>query len=169
MNKNNNLPYYGFIAFVFIVAKLIYRNIENEELLLLLQPVSYLVGFFTNSALHFTAENGFFMPDLNIIINESCSGFNFWLNSFVVISFAVVTEVAATKRKIILLLLTLLLTYFLTIIANTSRIISILKVNSLMPTWNEKYEWFHAAQGTFVYLFYLIIFYLMAVKYLKSK
>jgi exosortase K len=168
-SSSNDLPYYGFIAFIFIVFKLLYKSFGNEELLLLLTPVSYLIGFFTDSPLIFSIANGYYLLDLNILIDASCSGFNFWLISFVVLGFAIVTNVIDKKRKSILLILSLLMTYFLTIIANTSRIISIIKMNNLLPNLNEKYDWLHTTQGTFVYLFFLIGFYLISLKFLKDQ
>jgi exosortase K len=165
----SDLPFYGFIALIFIGFKLLYKSFENEDLLILITPVSYLVGFFTDSPLSFSIENGYYLPNLNILIDASCSGFNFWLISFVVLGFAVVTNVVDKKQKGILLILSLFIAYFLTIIANTSRIISIIKMNNLLPNLNEKYDWLHATQGTFVYLFFLIGFYLIALKFLKPQ
>lgn len=165
----SDLPFYGFIALLFIVFKLMYKSFGNEELLILLMPVSYLVSFFTDSPLSFSIESGYYLSDLNILIDASCSGFNFWLISFVVLGFAIVTNVMDKKRKAIVLILSLFATYFLTIIANTSRIISIIKMNNLLPNLNEKYDWLHVTQGTFVYLFFLIGFYLISIKFLKNQ
>lgn len=164
-----DLPYYGFIALIFIVFKLFYKSFGNEELLILPTPVSYLVSFFSGSTLHFSTENGYFLPDLNILIDASCSGFNFGLIAFVVLGFAVVTNVKNAKRKAILLILSLIVAYLLTIIANTSRIMSIIKMNELLPDLNKKYDWLHVTQGVFVYLFFLIGFYLIALKYLRKN
>jgi exosortase K len=165
--QTTELPYYGFIAFIFIVSKLLYKNLGNDELLLFLTPVSFLVSFFTGSSLSFSAESGYYLPSLNILIDKSCSGFNFWLISFVMIGFTVVTYIQNRKRRVILLISSLLIAYLLTIIANTSRIISILKMNNILPNLDENYEWIHTAQGTFVYLFFLIGFYLLMLKLLR--
>ncbi|NJN77181.1 MAG: exosortase K [Saprospiraceae bacterium] len=153
MNKQNQLPYYGFIIAVFVISKLIYKNLGNQELLVFIAPVSNFVSLFINSTVSFTIENGYYLSPLNILIDKSCSGFNFWLISFVVIGFTVVTHVEVQKTKIILLISALFAAYLLTIIANTSRIISILKMNDLFPILDKEYDWIHTAQGTFVYLF----------------
>lgn len=165
----SDLPFYGFIAVVFVVAKLVYKQFGNDELWLFLSPVSHLVGFFSGSAVEYSSESGYFLSALNIVINEACSGFNFWLISFVIIGFAVVTQVHSQMKKLIYLLAALFIAYLLTIIANTSRIISIIKMNEIFPTWKDKYEWLHVTQGSFIYLFFLIGTYLLITKYLESE
>lgn len=162
------LPYYGFIAIVFVVCKLWYKQLGSEELLLLLTPISYLVGFFGDSTVQFSGENGYYLAALNIVIDKGCSGFNFWLISFVVLGFAVIMNIIEPKRKAILLILSLFVAYLLTIIANTSRILSIIKMNNLFPDLDKQYEWSHATQGTFVYLFFLISFYLITLKIIRN-
>lgn len=161
-----DLPFYGMVALIFITAKLIYPYLATENLKVLLTPISYLVSFFTDSPISFSAESGYYLPLLNIVIDKSCSGFNFWLIGFIVIAFSFINNENARWRfgeshKIIRIIMSILMAYGLTIIANTSRIISIIKMNQIFPSWNEQYEWLHAAQGTFVYLFFLIGFYLI--------
>lgn len=168
----SDLPYYGAIALIFIVAKLVYPYLAVEDLKILLTPISHLVSFFTSSPMSFTAESGYYFPLLNIIIDKSCSGFNFWLIGFIVFGFTTINSKSSNllfghrafgtseSHKIIGIVKAIIIAYILTIIANTSRIISIIKMNSIFPTWNEQYEWLHVAQGTFVYLFFLIGFYL---------
>ncbi len=173
INHNNptisDLPFYGFIAFVFIVFKLLYKYWGNDELLLLISPVSYLVSFFADSAVEYSSESGYFLPSLNIIINKSCSGFNFALITFIIFSFTIITKVKTAKNRIFLILLSFILAYILTIFSNTSRILSILKMNEIFPNWDDKYEWLHVTQGSFVNLFFLIGSYLLLNKWLESK
>lgn len=183
-----DLPYYGIIALIFIGAKLIYPYLTIDNLYFLLTPISYLVAFFTDTEMSFSVESGYYFPLLNIVIDKSCSGFNFWLIAFVVFSFMminsknsnlsfgrrVVPEVSghsgtSESHKIIGIVKAIMMAYILTIIANTSRIVSIIKMNNIFPTWNEQYEWLHAAQGTFVYLFFLIGFYLFLNQKLNAE
>ncbi|MFK7950945.1 MAG: exosortase K [Saprospiraceae bacterium] len=186
-NSINDLPYYGIVALIFIGAKLIYPHLATDDLKILLTPVSYLVSFFTGSPMSFSMENGYHLPLLNIVIDKSCSGFNFWLIGFIVVSFSMISSKnhyllfgyraipelsgrsgRSESHKITGIIASIIIAYILTILANTSRIVSIIKMNHIFPTWNEQYEWLHVAQGTFVYLFFLIGFYLF-LNYKRHK
>jgi len=165
----SDLPFYGFVALVFIVFKLLYKHLGNDELLILLKPVAYLVALFSGSTVEYSSESGYFLSSLNIIIDKSCSGFNLCLISFMIFGITVIMKVKAIKRQIILLLSTIFFAYFLTILANTSRIISITKMNEIFPNLNDKYEWLHVTQGSFINLFFLIGSYLLLNKWLESE
>lgn len=153
-----NVTYY-LIAFVlFIVLKFVYAQANNDMVLFVLKPVSELISIITNYDAMYTTSSGFFYQELNITIDKSCSGINFWLMSFMICMFSIIPKKKTRLQKIIAFPVAFILAYVLTLFANTSRIlisIFIEKKSSL------NYTWLHEAQGVFIYLTFLILFYLL--------
>src|SRR5437016_1258435 len=84
----------GFIIFsitglIFLLLKFWYASANNEDLGLFLKPTSNLVSLMTGSK--WTMEGGYiyYFKNLHITIEKSCSGFNFFLISFVVLAFSI--------------------------------------------------------------------------------
>lgn len=165
----SDLPYYGMMMLVFIAAKLVEPYLGHQALQGLLAPVSHSVAVFTGSPIAFFAESGYHLPMLSIVIDKSCSGFNFLLIAFIVIGLSFSFQAKKSfLESLKMIFFSMMLSYLLTILANTSRIISIIKMNQLFPVL-EQYEWVHAAQGTFVYLLFLVGFYLLLDRILNSR
>jgi exosortase K len=85
MEFKKNLLYYLCIATLFILLKQLYTFADNESLKFLLVPTNKLVALFQGSSYSYSA-NGYYHESLNILINKSCSGFNFMILSFLVFS-----------------------------------------------------------------------------------
>ena len=74
---------HSLVLALFIILKIDYRFSDNEDLLFLTKPVDVIVSFILGSS-SFYSDNGFYYPDLNIVIDKSCSGFNLMLIAFLV-------------------------------------------------------------------------------------
>jgi exosortase K len=157
MHWNKNTIYYLLLASIFVLLKLFYTQADNSSLAFLLRPTSYSIELVTGSSSIFISERGFFHEDLNILIDKSCSGFNFWMLCFTLFSFTLIQS-RSFKIKFFILPITLCITYILTLFTNTSRILMAIRMqtslHSLSPNWS------HEAQGSFVYVFFFILFYL---------
>lgn len=156
--KSNTILFITCIL-IYVIAKLWFREAANDDLLFLLTPTNWGVELFTNSQTAYTAEYGYYYSALNISIEKSCSGFNFLLIAFLMISYIF----ASSKRINVLFILpfSLLLAYLATILANISRIAIyiVLMKQDLTSLLDPNDTWLHRAEGILVYFSFLLIIY----------
>ncbi len=165
----SKLPYQLAAIGIFGLLKLWYVGADNDDLAFLLRPTDALVGLAASSPSSYLTDSGYFHPDLNILIDKSCAGFNFWILCFLMLSFLAFNHLARRRQLAISIPASLLCAYFLTIFANTSRIsIAIFLQNKTGAFFPKNLPWFHEAQGVFVYLSCLIAIYLIA-EFLLTK
>lgn len=161
MTANRNIPYYFTAIAVFILLKFAYTLADNTDLYFLLKPTDKIIEVITNSNSIYVNDGGYFHDKLNIVIDKSCSGFNFWILCFIMLAFTIIKFLQDRNRKIAALPITLFAAYIFTIFANTSRILFavFIRGSGAKPA-DGHISRLHQAEGTFVYLFFLIIFYL---------
>ena len=157
MKRNTVL--FTICILIFICAKLWLRQAGNDELLFLLTPTNWGVELFTNSATSYSSQSGYYYPEIDILIEKSCSGFNFLLISFLMITY-VLSKVESLKTALVTPV-ALLLAYVTTIVANVSRIVTyIVMIKQQLPARLDPADvWLHKAEGTLVYLSFLLITY----------
>lgn len=155
--KTKDIPYYSLIFGIFILLKLAFRQMDNDALLFLLAPTNSLIELVTNSTSLYENATGFYHEKHHIFFNKSCSGFNFWLLCFLMLSSAVLPYLASSSAKLLAIPAMLILAYIGTIFANTSRVIVSL---FLEATPLGAYGWLHQAEGIFIYFFFFVLFYL---------
>ncbi len=148
-----------FYIIIFGLLKLFYMNANNNSMLFILKPLNKIVNLLTNTSSILLPDSGYYNNTLNIIINRSCSGFNFLLIFFVMISFRLFKYFKTTYQKIIAIPILLICSYIVTIFVNSSRILLSLKTSLILNSQNITLPWFHLIQGVFVYLFFLILIY----------
>lgn len=173
MKTNHFLPdawgYSALAIALFLLLKGAYSLAQVEHLHFLLYPTSQSVAAFTGTTDSFLAEEGYYNATLNILINKSCSGFNFWAVSFLM-GYCLLKKVGYSQlRNLLAIPIGLLLTYLFTILVNTTRILfSIFLHADHSPLFAVNSSWSHQAEGSFVYLSYLIIAYL-GIDYFQTK
>lgn len=165
--KRNYILFFASLI-LFVLAKLWFRNADNSDLSFLLTPTNWLIELFTASKSEFRPQSGYHFEGLNFLIDKSCSGFNFLL-----ISFLMVTYLLANVRKLKSLLIipvAIITAYAITILANVSRIASyiILLQNNITKFIDPNNTWLHRTEGILVYLAFLIISY-FALNYIITK
>ncbi len=162
ITKNKNNPYYLITISIFILLKFIYTLSTTNHLIFILKPTSALIGLITNSKGEFITESGYLHQKLAILINKSCSGFNFWILCFTMLAFLTFQFLEKKIYKIIALPILLFMTYILTVSVNTSRILFSIFIDNTIKnmTGYTKTNWLHQAEGVFIYLSFLIIIYL---------
>lgn len=163
------LPYQLAAIGIFVLLKFWYVGADNDALAFLLRPTDTLVGLATSSSSLYSPDEGYFHSELNILIDKSCAGFNFWILCFLMLSFLAFRYLHKQSHLALTLPAASLCAYVLTIFANTSRIsIAIFLQNRMGAFFPENPGWLHEAQGVFVYLSCLIISYLIA-EFLLTK
>ena len=156
MIRIKDIQYYCITALIFISLKFAFAAAENVHLTFLTLPSSKAVSMVTHSSGEFDSAMGFIHKDIGITIDKSCSGFNFLMLCFIVFQFRLMGLLRGRMTKVLSIPLVLLLSYFLTVFANSSRILSSIWLNRVLPI---QYEWLHEAEGAFVYLFLFVSFY----------
>jgi len=165
MKYSKNTFYYVSALIIFITAKFGYSFANNDMITFLIKPTNHVVSFLVNRTPIYNSEIGFYYQNLNIAIDKSCSGFNFWMLLFLLLLFSTLKFVESYKIKVLLFPVTLLISYLLTLFVNTSRIVISIFIEK---NTSLNYHWLHQAEGVFIYLSFLIIFYL-SLNYLQNK
>lgn len=129
----------------------------------ILAPVTRVVELLTGENATYIENRGYLLAGLNIVINKSCSGFNFMCITFGLICFVISGYPPRRKHSLYLLLLpTLICAYLFTLAVNTSRILLAVQINFRVQQWGFPIpDWLHLAEGVFVYLFFLILIYII--------
>lgn len=160
MKQYTKYIYYLFTMIIFMALKVWYTTTDHDQLLFILKPTQLLVEAFIGSSAIYDSTHGYFYPDLNITIEKSCSGFNFWLLSFTLFVFVALNHLRSTAWKLLTIPLMLLLSYLLTPLVNASRIVTSIVANNYTQQFSDyPITWLHQAEGTFIYLFFLLLFY----------
>jgi len=163
------ITFYITVFALFLVFKVAYTYATTNDLIFLLKPTSKLVSIVTNNNSTYSINSGFYHQNLNILIDKSCSGFNFWMLCFLMLSFLCLKYASTTTFKILTIPIILVISYGITLFVNASRILfSILIENHLKTSSMEKIANTHQLEGIFIYLSYLILVYL-GFEYLLKK
>ncbi|WP_407673997.1 exosortase K [Pedobacter sandarakinus] len=150
---------YAIGIIIFLAAKLGYTFLTTKMLLFILAPSDCLISIFLNSDGTYIDNVGYYHQDLNITIEKACSGFNFLLLCFLCIYFLGITHFQRKKSWPIIFSTAILSSWFITISVNTSRIISAISLKKLFVGSPIPQSLIHQIEGTFFYLFALIVIY----------
>src|SRR5690349_15620554 len=85
-------------ALVFII-KYLHARASTEDLLFILQPTSFAVQVFQKASAAFIPERGYVFRDLNIVIDKSCAGGNFFMLCFSVLIISVISNLSKEKLR----------------------------------------------------------------------
>jgi exosortase K len=166
---NKNIPYYLSGIGLFILLKLAFTFADNGDLTFLLKPTDKLLGLLTGSQSAYL-DTGYYHEKLNILIDKSCSGFNFGILCFLVFTFLTVRYFDKTLHKILTIPTALVSAYLLTIFVNTSRIfVSIIVQNQTKTILLNQQHLVHEAVGIITNLSFLILAYYLIEKHLIQK
>ena len=158
------------LAFIlFLLMKAAYSTAEVHHLTFLLAPTDEIIASFTGTHSTFIPDQGFFNESLNILINKSCSGFNFWSICFLMSYCLLAKPNYPRLRNVCLLPVVLGATYLFTVLVNSTRIlfsVFLHSTNSRLLALDS--PWSHQAEGVFIYLSYLIIAYL-SINYFQTQ
>ncbi len=170
MKENKNIPYYLIIVGLFIALKFGFRLLDNSDLIFLLKPVNELLEILTGSHAIFLLDEGYYHETLNICIEKSCSGFDFWMLSFVLFSYLFIKNIYKPIHKILAIPLAFISTYGLTIFVNTSRIFASIIVHAhtknILP---NQQSMIHESVGIITNLTFLVLAYILIEETSKNS
>ena len=167
---NKNIPYYLVVTVIFILLKFGYTYAETDQLKFLLKPTNKLVEVLTGSHSVYDADTGYYHERLNIVIDGGCSGFNFWVLSFLLFAYMLLKYFDKALHKMVCIPAALVLAYLLTIFVNTSRIFASLVVHNQTENILRQQQYLvHEAVGIITNLSFLVLAYYLIEKFLTQK
>ena len=147
-----------------------FRFAENDSLIFLLKPTKKFIELLTGSNSIYISDKGYYFSQLNFLIDKSCAGFNFWVLSFLMLTFLGLNNLNNHFKKMLTIPLALTGAYFFTIFANVSRIFaSIVIQNQTNSYFESQQHLIHESIGIITYLSFLIFMYFLANKILTNK
>ncbi|HRH69513.1 MAG TPA: exosortase K [Flavobacteriales bacterium] len=153
----NRFPAFVLPASMLLAAfglKWWYRSATTEELGFVLRPVVTLVGLISGESWTFNSEHGYFFPALNVLIDRSCSGVNFFVITAATFAFIVLKNTKGGCARPLLALFAAVAAYGLTLLANTGRILAMIHLDHLQLHPSPRA---HEAIGAFFFLFALLL------------
>jgi exosortase K len=167
---NKNIPYYLTAVVLFMLLKFGYTFANNDNLAFLLKPTDKLVGLLTGSQSVYLTDNGYYHDKLNILIDKSCSGFNFWILCFLMFTYLIERYFEKPLHKTLIVPAALTGAYLLAIFVNTSRIFaSIVVQNQTKQFLPTQQHLLHESVGITTNLIFLILAYCLIEKLLIHK
>jgi len=146
------MPKYILLLLVFCLGKWWHQTATADDLLFLLMPTDVLVSATLGQTGVWQVGEGYLHQSHNMIINASCAGFNFLILSFLMLGWILLNR----WNNWWPILAALVLAWPLTILANTSRILTITLLADTSPNGLSAGAW-HELQGAFVYFSILVI------------
>ena len=147
------------------LMKLWFSFSTTENLLFILKPVNWLVHASIDGSFNIRDDGSYYYPKLNVLIDKSCSGFNFLIICWGALSSVLVKTSRGWATNLLGLSKAMLIAYVLTIAVNASRII--ISITLLQFSANAEWvssPWFHEALGSMIYIISLLLTYLLFLK-----
>ena len=171
MQTNKNILFYLTTIGFFILLKFCYTFADNDDLVFLLKPTDKILRLLTGSHSVYFSDKGYYHDNLNILIEKSCSGFNFMLICFGMLTFLFLKYANKIFFKYLTIPFAFFVSYFLTIFVNASRIfVSIImqqQANNFLPY--KPHLILHEIIGVITNLTFLILIYIVSEKFLTNK
>lgn len=171
MGTKRDILFYITILLLFVLLKLWYSTSDNNDLFFLLKPTDKFIEIFTGSNSVYFSDRGFYHHSLNILIDKSCSGFNFLLISFCLFSFLYLNFEKNSIKRLFSICIALFFSFLFTIFVNSSRIYVSLTIHKFGDRFlTDRYnEIIHQVAGTLINLTFLILIYLISENILIKK
>ena len=146
---------YGLGLVVFLLLKGWRSGVGVEELRFLLMPTDVVVRGITGAGSWWMVGEGYYYPELDVLLNAGCAGFTFFTICFLVL----LAGVPGRWLRWWVLPLCLLVAWPCAVLANAARIVCILTFRDVVPLMMTD-GIVHEAQGALVYLVFLVLIYL---------
>lgn len=153
------------IISVCFLMKLWFSFSSTENLFFILKPVNWLVHATINGSFNIRDDGSYYYPRFNVLIDKSCSGFNFLIICWGALSSVLIKTSKGWGTNLLGLSRAMLIAYVLTIAVNASRII--ISITLLQFSANAEWvssNWFHEALGSLIYIISLLLTYLLFLK-----
>ncbi|OYQ35678.1 exosortase K [Flavobacterium cyanobacteriorum] len=170
MLTDRNIVYYLASAGLFVLLKFGFAHACNDDLIFLLKPADELFSLLSGSPWVYLTDKGFYHENLNIVLDKSCSGFNFWMLSFLVFIHLALRYLHKPLHKILAVPSVLTATYLLVIFVNAFRILAAVTVQKQAQNFLPGYQQvLHEAVGIITNLSFLVLTYYYTEKYLTKR
>ena len=145
--------------------KLFYSTANVNELIWVLAPTKVLVEIVTGTSFTFESYSGYMSSDHSFLIAASCSGVNFLITAFLMLSLGHLWKFRGQDAQWSFVPLFLSVAYATTIIANTVRISMALFIRRTDPEliWLNPGD-LHRFEGVAVYFGFLLLLYVISDK-----
>jgi exosortase K len=141
-----------------------YSTSRVNDLHWILAPTTFLVQLITGDQFTFESHAGYMSSDHAFLIAASCSGVNFLLISFLVLTLGTLWRERTTNWTF--LPIAALVAYSTTLIANTARIVIAMQMHaSNFRLAGFDSEELHRIEGIAVYFLFLLLLFLTAEKF----
>jgi exosortase K len=152
-----------------IFTKIYADNSKTDGLLIFLKPVSVIVGLITQENFTFITDKGYVNDNGLIIINNSCSGINYFLIALCLSLAAAFPVRSKIINKIFMIILFILFCYLLSITANSSRIIISIIIERFrnIIDYHQSRSWLHYIEGIITFFTFLLLYYLFLIRWIK--
>ncbi|MEP7149607.1 MAG: exosortase K [Acidobacteriota bacterium] len=159
MNARLNLKNLLQLSTIFAIAfalKSFYSTASVNDLRWILAPTASLVELITSTHFEFESHAGYMSSDHTFLIAASCSGVNFLIISFVMLTLAKISRSWPRNIEWRFFPIAMLVAYLTTLLANTTRIVAALSLQKLEIGWLGREE-IHRLEGIFVYFGFLFL------------
>ena len=144
------------------LLKLFYSTANVNELRWVLAPTSFCVELVTGETFRFESYAGYINHDNSFLIADSCSGVNFLIAAFLMLSVLVLWGKSNRDLPWYTFPIVAAAAFFTTIAANTVRIAVALKLHRMnAPALWINPEQAHRLQGIFIYFGFLLLLYFL--------
>lgn len=144
-----------------VALKLFYSSASVNQLRWILAPTTRLVELITGMHFRFEAHAGYMSSDQSFLIAGSCSGVNFLLTAFLMLSLRTMWNFRSQNLRWRFIPIAALCAYVATIIANTVRISTALRLQgaSHRGNWLDA-DQLHRFEGVFIYFGFLLLLFM---------
>jgi exosortase K len=147
------------------VVKVYYSTAGVNQLRWILAPTTVLVELVSGSRFEFESHAGYISSDRKFIIAASCSGVNFLITSFLMLSLGKLLRDRSRDIAWRFIPCAALCAYLATLVANTIRISTALLLRPLPldTNWLSQNQ-LHRFEGIFIYFGFLLLLFLVSEK-----
>src|SRR5688500_5819406 len=142
-----------------LALKYHYSTSSVNDLRWVLAPTTFLVECLTGRQFVFDSQAGYMSDDHTFLIAASCSGVNFLIISFLMLSLGRIWRDGALGWQF--LLVSFVVAYLSTLIANTMRIVAALNSQNFETRWLGRGE-LHRVEGIVIYFGSLLLLFLVS-------
>ena len=143
-----------------LTLKQFYSTANVDELRWILAPTTVLVELVNGSRFEFESYAGYINSERSFLIAASCAGVNFLLTAFLMLSLGKLWRDRSRNISWRYIPAALVVAYLTTLIANTVRIVTALRLRRISPSvdWLDANQ-LHRVEGVIVYFGFLLLLY----------
>ena len=159
----NRIAQLAAILFLAAVSKFYYSAASANELRWILAPTAWLVSLITGMGFQFEPYGGYLSLDRTFLIAPACSGVNFLIISFLVLTLGKLWRNRPHAFRWQFLPAALVVSYIATLLANAVRISASILLRPITSdlTWIDPAE-AHRIEGIVIYFSFLLLLFIVS-------